>query len=75
MRVAAEIRVGGQNAFVHGMTPFSVKPADPTGEVDGYVMVDRAGLNCVRFREGGSPVIFTDQSIVTWMARDLSSWR
>lgn len=75
MKITATIRISGQIAVVRGLAPFEVRPADPTRKVDGYVMVDSQGVNCVRFSADDAPVIFMDRDIAAWMATDLSSWR
>jgi hypothetical protein len=68
----AEIRISGQDAIIRGKRPFTVQAADPSGQLEGFVMVDHDGMNCVRFTKDGSPVIFTDEVISTWMATDLN---
>lgn len=70
--IRAEIRISGHDAVVQGRQPFKLLPADPSGQLAGFVMVDKGGLNCVRFTHDGAPAIFTDQVIGTWMATDFN---
>ena len=72
MKINVELKISGELALIRGEQPFAIQGADRSGKHQGFVMIARKGLNCVRFDRDKVPVIFSEASTIRMLADDLN---
>jgi hypothetical protein len=72
MKINVVLRISGELASIRGEQPFAIQGADRSMTHQGFVLVDRNRVNCVRFDRDKVPVIFSEASTIRVLADDLN---